>query len=192
MALAAIADVPKAVTDIEVQRLKLAAERSLLQIEQAQHRFAVSLLTAKEARAQLDSHGVKAPFDGIITRIYKQKGEAVRQGDPILEMVSTNRVRVEGYVNVSDANNVRQGSFVQVQLDIPSVELDIERETFEGRIVFVDVTTQPVTGQIRVWAEVANRDNILRAGLTATMIIDPTRKLPAKTASKNLDRSSQK
>ncbi len=181
-ALEANLDVPKSIPDIEVLRLHLAARRAELQIEQAQHRFAVTLLNAKEARAQLDTYRVEAPFDGVVTQVFKSKGEAVRQGDPILEIVSTKQVRVEGHVSVNEATNVKRGTCVQVRLDIPSGETDVKRETFEGQIVFVDVTTQPITGQVRVLAEVTNRDNILRAGLTATMIIDPSRKPPVKTA----------
>ena len=44
-----------AVPDIEVRLLKLAADRTKLQIEQAQHRHAVARLKAKEARARLDA-----------------------------------------------------------------------------------------------------------------------------------------
>jgi hypothetical protein len=55
---------------------------------------------------------------------------------------------------------------------------------FYGKIVFVDVSAQPVTGQVRVWAEVENRDNILRAGLNARMAINPQGARPEKAALK--------
>lgn len=174
--------VPGAVPDIEVQRLKLAAEKGRLSVEQAQHRFLVAGLTAKEAEATLKTYSISAPFDGIVTRVFKKKGEAVRQGDPILELVSTDTVRVEAYLTTKDMHRVQRGDYVRVRLDIPDVELDIEREAFEGRIVFVDPQVQPVTGQVRIWAEVHNRDNILRSGLTAVMVIEPGRKAPEKTA----------
>jgi hypothetical protein len=56
--------------------------------------------------------------------------------------------------------------------------------------VFVDVSAQPVTGQVRVWAEVVNRDNILRAGLNARMAIYPPGTLPEKTAGKPATRKT--
>jgi multidrug efflux pump subunit AcrA (membrane-fusion protein) len=179
--------VPGTIPDIEVQRLLLAAERSRLQIEQAQHRFAVAKLSRDEAEAQLKTYRVEAPFDGVVTRVFKLEGEAVRQGDPIVELTNTNRVRVEGYISIKEVLmwNVKPGAEVKVWLDIPGVELEVEREAFMGRIVFVDVSAEPVTRQVRLWAEVANRDNILRAGLTARMAIFPDKSAPPAAVSKN-------
>ena len=166
--------------EIEVERLKLAADRSDLQIEQARHQLGVDQLTRDQAAAELETYRVEAPFDGMVTRVYKSKGEAVRQGDPILDVVSTDRVRVEGYVPIQDVWSVKPGARVEVRLNIPGVAL--ERERFEGRIVFVDVAVQ-VTKGVRVWAEVANTENILRAGLNADMTIFPEERAAAERVS---------
>ncbi len=163
--------VPGTVPDIEIRRLKLAAEKGLLQIEQAKHEFTIAGLEKNEAQAQLKTFQIEAPHDGMVTHVYKRKGEAVRLGDPILEVVSTRRVRVEGYVDINDVWHVKPGDPVTVQLDIPDVKLVVEQEVFQGRISFVDVGVQPVTKRTRVWAAVTNRGNILRAGLTAKMTI---------------------
>jgi membrane fusion protein, multidrug efflux system len=165
--------VKNAVPDIEVRRLKLAAEKSTLQIEQADHQRKLDALTRDQAQAELNTYRVKVPFDGTVTRVFKHKGEAVRQGDPILELASTRRVRVEGDLDIQHLTHVRPGCRVVVQLDIPEVDLDIEKETFEGRVEFVDVNVQPVSRQVRIWARVQNRGDILRAGLSTRMIITP-------------------
>jgi len=169
--------VPGTVPDIEVQRLKLAWEKSQLSIELADDEFLISGLEAKEAQARLDMYRLKAPFDGVVTQVYKRKGEAVRQGDPILEMANTDRVRVEGRVAMTDVWKVKASTPVRVQLQIPEVDLPEEHRIFNGRVVFVDVAVQPVTREVRVWAEVTNDGNILKDGLTATMTIDIPRKL---------------
>ncbi len=179
-ALFANLKLPGTIPDIEVLQLKLAAEKSLLQIEQARRELLIAGLDRDQAREELKTYSIVAPFDGVVTRVYKSKGEAVRQGDPILEMVSTRRVRVEGYVDISDVWAVKTGSAVKVKLEIPGADLPVEKETFEGRIVFVNVQVEPVTRQTRVWAEVINHDNILRTGLTATMTILPTKQVAAK------------
>jgi RND family efflux transporter MFP subunit len=174
----------RSVPEVEVKRLRLSRDKSLLQIEQAELQFEIAKLTHDEANAELQAYQVKAPFDGIVTRVFKSKGEAVRQGDPIIELSSTKRVRVEGYVNVKDIWNVKRGNRVMVKLDVEDMELEVEKEVFYGKIVFVDVSAQPVTGQVRVWAEVENRDNILRAGLNARMAINPQVARPEKAALK--------
>lgn len=174
----------RSVPEVEVKRLRLSRDKSLLQIEQAELQSQIAKLTRDEANAELQAYQVKAPFDGIVTRVFKSKGEAVRQGDPIIELSSTKRVKVEGYVNVKDIWNVKRGNRVMVKLDVEDMELEVEKEVFYGKIVFVDVSAQPVTGQVRVWAEVENRDNILRAGLNARMAINPQDARPEKAALK--------
>ena len=162
-----------AVPDIEVRRLKLAAARSVLQIEQAQHQLQINAFTRDEAQAQLETHRVIAPFSGVVTRRFRSKGEAVRQGDPILEVVSTDRVRVEGDVGISDAWRISPGTPVQVRLETLGTVRSSQDLVFEGKVAFIDVTVEPVTRRVRVWAEVANPGNVLRAGLTARMVILP-------------------
>lgn len=159
------------IPEIEVERLRLAWEKSKLEIEQAEYQREVDELSRDEAKAQLDAYQVQAPFDGVVTRVFKSRGEAVRQGDPIMELVNNDRVRVEGNVDITDVWSVKPGAAVTVQLEIEDADLPVEREIFQGRIVFVDVAVNPVTKHTLVWAEVDNRNNILREGLTAKMII---------------------
>lgn len=165
----------RAVPEVELLRLKLAAERSILQIEQAEHEFRSSQLSRDEAQAQLSTYRIESPFDGFVTEVRKSAGEAVNQGDPILEIVNPNRLRIEGRVHVRDIAKVKPGAYVQVRLDVPGVEIGDAQEFLEGKIVFVDVSAQPVTFMVLVWAEVVNRGSTFRPGLTAEMTIDPTK-----------------
>lgn len=164
--------------DIDLRRLRLGVDKSALQYEQAENELQVSALNAKQIEAELKTYSVEAPFDGIVTRVYRAKGEAVSLGDPLIEVVNLDRVRVEGYVGIVDGLRIRQGSQVTVRLDLPDIDLPEEQLEFQGKLVFVDVGVEPVTGQIRVWAEVPNPDGILRSGLPARMKIQ----LPATSA----------
>jgi membrane fusion protein (multidrug efflux system) len=161
------------IPDIELQRAKLTMERSRLQIDKAEHEMAVHKLEADQAKAELDTYHIMAPFDGVVTRIQKSRGEAVRQGDPILEVVNTDVVRVEGRVDEKEIWNVKVGSPVIVNLNVRDADLPVEKQTFRGRIGFVDVVADDVGYRTRVWAEVPNPNNVLRPGLRATMKILP-------------------
>ncbi len=172
-ALEANRKLPNAVPELEVEEMRLAKEKSFLQIEKAEHDLKVNQLKLQEAEAELKTYHVEAPFDGIVTRIFKRPGEAVRQGDTILEMVNTDLVQVEGDVDLKNVYAVREGAKVIVQLDVPGDDLEVEKQEFEGRIGFVDVTVTTATNTVRVWAEVENRDNILRGGGIAKMTIFP-------------------
>ena len=157
--------------DIEVRRLKLSVDKSGLQYEQAENEQLIHSLSAKQIEAELKTYSVESPFDGIVTRVHRSKGEAVSLGDPLVEVVNLSRVRVEGYVGIVEGLRIKQGTPVTVKLDLPDVDLPEERLEFPGKLVFVDVGVEPVTGQIRVWAEVLNSEGILRSGLPARMKI---------------------
>jgi multidrug resistance efflux pump len=145
-------------TDIDLHRLKLNVDKSTLQLEQAESEAKINSLTVEQLTAELNSYAVVAPFTGRVTKVHRAKGEAVTLGDPIVDVVNLNRVRVEGFVGVQDGLRVKPGASVVVRLDLPDVDL-------------ADVGVEPVTGQIRVWAEVPNPEGILRAGLPARMTI---------------------
>ena len=164
------------VAPLEVEKLRLTAEKAVLSIEQAEHELAVNKLNADVTRAELATFSVKAEFEGVVTRVYRKKGEAVHQGDPIVELINPDRVRIEGRIGLSQLRFARQGGRVKVKLSVPDLDLPEEREEFEGRITFVDLVSDPVTHETKVFAEVLNRDNILRAGLMAEMTLDPIEK----------------
>jgi len=181
-AIEANTKVPGAVTDVEIRRLRLAYDKSVLQIEQAAYQLKMHGYSRDEAKATLKSHQIEAPFEGIVTKVYRHKGEALRQGDPVLEVVSTSRVRVEGFVDAKYAWSIKSGALVKVRLDLGDATKGLDEQVFEGRIGFVDVTVQPVTRQVRIWAEVPNRNNLLRGGLTAQMMVFPDQVATPPTA----------
>lgn len=164
--------VPGAVPGLEVLRARLAADKTVLEVEKAEHTRSQNMLKRDEAAAQLSTYKLDAPFDGFITRVHFSKGASVKQGDAIVELVSTKKVRVEGNISLADALIVRPGAKVNVQLDLPP-SAEGPKGTFPGKLVFVDVKSTPVEQKVRVWAEVDNADNALRAGLTAVMTILP-------------------
>ena len=164
-------DVKNTVPLIEFQRFKLAAEKASLDVDLANHELTLARLQRDFKQSELAAHELTAPFGGVVTKVYRQRGEAVRQGDPILELTNTDRVRVEGWLSLDHAWRVSIGNHVSVRLDIPDADLPVEEQVFEGRITFIDLSVQPVTHQTKIFAEVVNHQNILKAGLTAVMAV---------------------
>jgi RND family efflux transporter MFP subunit len=160
---------PGTISEIELRRLELAEQRSALQIDKAKHDMAVNDMKAKQAKVELDTYHIMAPFDGAVSQVLKHRGEAVKQGDTILEMVNTDMVHVEGLVGERDIWRVQRGSPVTVVLNIKNADLPVERQTFRGKIGFVDSVA--TVSETRVWAEVPNPGNVLRPGFNATMTI---------------------
>lgn len=165
----------RVVADVEMQRLKLAAERAHLQIEQAEHQLEVNQLKADEAEANLKTHRIKAPFKGVVTEKFKSRGEAVRQGENILEIISTDEVKVVGDVTLEESVRLNRGDRVKVVLSLAGKDAagNPREKEFDGVLKMVAPEVNPVSGKIRVMAFVQNPDNILKAGLTAKMTIFP-------------------
>lgn len=161
------------VSELELRELRLDAERALLQLEQARQRFVIAGLRRDENRELLEACRIPAPFDAVVLQVYKRPGEVVREGEPILEVANTDRVRIEGHLPVAEADRVQPGSRVEVILAAPDAGANASAVRFEGEIGFVDAKVEPVSRTVRVWAEVINRRDLLRDGLTATMMIHP-------------------
>ncbi|MDA1013744.1 MAG: efflux RND transporter periplasmic adaptor subunit [Planctomycetota bacterium] len=165
-----------AIADTEIERLKLAATKAKLQIEQADHQRQVDALDLQEAKAQLNSYRIFAPFPGIVIRRYKDVGEAIQQGETVLEVVRTDLLKVEGNIEIErlNAHGIKTGSAVMVQYFGEDRKLKGGDVILPGKIIFVDSVVQAVTRRVRIVAEVVNPDGRLQAGLSATMTIDPT------------------
>jgi len=179
-------EIPNAHSELKLRSLRLAADRGLLQIEQSEHRRELAQLRYAEARVLLKSYIIRAPFDGIVKRVHKFHGEAVREGDTVVEIASYQRLRIEADCELRDAVQVERGHPVQIEIDLPGVDLPARRTRFSGRIVFVDFEVQDVSQKVQVWADVENHNNLLRAGLSATMhVVRPsvTAGIPSRRSS---------
>ncbi len=166
------AKLPGTVPLLEVQKLVLAAERGSLQVEQAQAERTIAILTKGEAEENLKTYEVMAPpYDCRVSKVLKKKGEAVRQGDPIIEVISTGRMKIEGYVTPAESFAIKPGDAVTVQLKEP---VEYANMKFPGVVKFVDARV--VGGkQVMVTAYVKNNKEILKDGLPAVMTIQTSR-----------------
>lgn len=163
------------VTDIELRRLKLAYERAALQTENAEKEHDIAGSKRDEAGEILQTHVVETKLGGMVTKVYKRTGDYVREGDPIIDVCNSDRMRVSGYVPFKDISRVRLGDRVVVRLDIPEISVPEEELRFDGVITFIDVAVQKVKPEVRVFAEVANLNGVLRDGAVAEMILYPSR-----------------
>jgi macrolide-specific efflux system membrane fusion protein len=76
------------------------------------------------------------------------------------------RLKAEGFVAAADATSELVSK--PVQLSVNSAET---LATYQGTIVFVSPEVDPITGQVRVWAVIDNRNGRLRPGQPAKMIV---------------------
>jgi len=160
--------VPGGFSEIDVKKLRLAAEKSVLQIEHADFQLQMSALRKKEAEVALESYRIIAPFSGVVLQVNKQPGEALTAGETVAEIANFDTMRVEGFIPVAVGSRVQRGAAVVVE--VTGFEPQ-KVHRFEGRIKHVAPIVNEVSQEVRVWAEVENRNHLLKDGLPATMTI---------------------
>ena len=156
--------------DFQIQQLEV--KNAELELKAAIQGQRIAERQLQQSKALVAAREITSPHDGVVVEIYKNTGEAITAGSPIFKVVKVDRMRVTGYLDVSDAWHVRPKQTVRVMPELEGVDLPIEREVFEGQITFVDSEIDPKTRTCRVFAEVENRGDLLRSGLDCRMEID--------------------
>jgi RND family efflux transporter MFP subunit len=163
----------KSVSQSQLDVEKLTVERNRLESEQADHEHEIAVLEMKAtenelsaAQAQVARRQILAPFDGVIVQIYVRRGEWVEPGQKALRIVNVDRLKAEGFVAAAQAGLDLTGK--SVALEIEGIN---QQAPAAGTIVFVSPEMDPITGQVRVWAEIDNREGRLRPGQPVRMTV---------------------
>ena len=163
----------KSVSQSQLDVEKLTVQKNQLEGEQATQEQLVATLEMRQqevelnaARTQIARRRVVAPFDGVIVQIYARKGEWAEPGQKALRIVNVDRLKAEGFIRAEDAKENVVGRSIRLV-----IEPGGEQSTFVGKIVFVSPEVDPITGQVRIWAEIDNRDGRLRPGQQARMVV---------------------
>ena len=166
------------VSGTELEKAKLARQRDELQIEKAKLDLKVAKMTADVHQAEVDAvelalarREIISPVDGEVVTVFHERQEWVNAGEPVVQVVRMDRLRVEGFVLSSEVNvgEIAGGNVV--------VDVQLARgrqERFAGKVVFISpIVTSG--GKYRVRAEVENRREqnqwLLRPGMSALMTI---------------------
>jgi macrolide-specific efflux system membrane fusion protein len=172
---------PKTVSDTELNRQRLVRDRGELEVKQAEREQEIAVLTRtirenekKAAEQALARRTIRAPLAGMVVELPRRRGEWVQPGETVARVVRLDRLRVEGFLAAKDARLELVGREVVVRLAKASEgppPLAKPRD-YRGRIVFVSPEIDPINDQVRIWAEVDNRDMRLRPGMQAALILE--------------------
>jgi macrolide-specific efflux system membrane fusion protein len=155
--------------------LRLLVEKGRLEVEQAEHESRIAAFTrqVKEneqqaAQQKLKQHKITAPLSGIVVQVLRHRGEWVKPGEVVVRILRLDRLRAEGFVKTEHWSEDLQGRPVRLVVDLPKSP----GTEFPGKVVFVDPEIDPVNAQVRIWAEVENRQLRLRPGMKARMVME--------------------
>jgi cobalt-zinc-cadmium efflux system membrane fusion protein len=187
----------------ELRAHELEATTARLEVEQAQLRRKMAEIERRRTEVMIKARECVAPHAGMVVEVLKNQGELVGPAEPLFRVVDDTRLRVTGRVNLADYWRVKVGQRVRVWPELDGEELAVERECFEGQVVFLDRRIDPESRTATVITEVANRGGMLASGLEARMEIlpetaaaaaapepDPTAARPAAAPKATAPRSS--
>lgn len=163
-----------AVSDTELDHLRLVVSKAELEVEKSLIEFEVAKLNErrrevdlKETKFELSKHEIISPIEGQVAIVKKRAGEWIETGDSVLRIVRIDRLRVEGWVSVEQAIQIQTDQTAEVVIQVPNRE----NITKQGKVTFVSLEANPVDRKIRIWVEIDNRDLKLRPGLRAEVVV---------------------
>jgi RND family efflux transporter MFP subunit len=156
----------------EVQIQQISVKVAEYQVKEAVQDRVEAEADLTHSQAILSARNLIAPHDGVVVEILANVGEAVGVKEAILRMVDVDHVRVTGFLDAPDAWRVRRGLHVRVFPELAGGKLPIEREVFDGHISFVHSEIDPVSRTCKVFADVENREQLLRSGIDCRVEIN--------------------
>ncbi len=169
-----------AVSDTEIEKLRLVVDQAKLSIEQAEHKQQIAKAhtiekesSVKIAKQRVADHAIRASVGGQVAEITVEPGEWVEVGKPLVRVISLDPIRIDCFIDGRKHGVEFLGREVEfVCSDLPTENgKPNRRATFKGKVVFVSPELHPVTGQVRLWATVSNPEQKLRSGMRGEISI---------------------
>jgi macrolide-specific efflux system membrane fusion protein len=169
----------KSVSKTELDRLRLVADRTELEIEQAEEDLKQAGLSLALKQNDLDRmqllverRKITAPFTGMVVQWKRRKGEWVEPGTPVVRLIRLNRLRAEGFAPATLLPLAAVGRAATLTIQLAGSP----PQPFIGSLVFVSPEIDPVNGQVRFWAEIDNPQLKLLPGQSGSLTIHAHRR----------------
>ncbi len=140
------------------------------EFEAARSRFQSAQAAVDEARSQLEDCVLTAPFDGVMTRRFLQRGDLATPGRALAEIENPGALRLEALVPESLLGNVRLGGTL-------AVVLAPDRALIEGAVGEIAPASDPASRTTLVKVDLPPHP-ALRSGMFARLRI-PTDAAPS-------------
>ena len=195
---------PGAVSLTELRKYRFQWEKAQAQVALAQTDRHIAGLTTGVKQAQLEAtdnelerRRIVAPFKGEVNEVYRQVGEWVQPGEPVVHLVSLERLRVNAFVFAKDASPI---DVYDKPVEIKVTTAGGVNKTLKGKVTFASPILDGYGEglQFRISVDVDNERVInpatrreswaVQAGATATMLIDVT-PAPVRSAPRPAPRS---
>jgi HlyD family secretion protein len=151
----------------ELEAAKLGSPKNV--VEKKERELKERKLELELRKKDLEDTVLKAPFSGMVSKIYVEKGEivageAVSGSKAILRLIDTSRLFAEVAADEVDIAQVRLGQKAEVTIDA------YPDEVFPGKVVYAapETTTSQGLVVVEVKIELEKADSRLKPGFTAS------------------------
>lgn len=143
-----------AVSRRDIEAANQAAVAAKAQLAQAQ--------AGRSAQTERLEHAlVRAPFDGVISEKQASAGDVVQTGAALYTLVDPSSLELEASVAAADLSGLRIGAPVVFTVT------GYPGRSFQGVITRINPVADPLTRQVRLYAELPNTTGALLSGLFA-------------------------
>ncbi|MEW4571216.1 efflux RND transporter periplasmic adaptor subunit [Tautonia sp. JC769] len=154
----------------EARQLQAEAElvRALTDVRVGEAHVRVAEADVRHAEAMLSFTQIRAPFDGVITKRFVDRGhltDPAGSGDPLLAIARTDLIRVVVGVPEVDAPFITPGDRAEIRVQA------LGSQTFEGTVSRASWALDRATRTLRTEIDLENPDDTLQAGLYAYVSI---------------------
>jgi len=136
------------------------------EMEKKATEFAVAQAEHELAKEQLRRRHIYAPFEGTITALLLDVGEACQAQQPLARLVDTRRCYFICNVEARSGHALKAGQ--PVQLEVESGDQNVR---VTGTIFFVSPVVDPASGLMRVKVVFENPESRIRPGVSGRMLL---------------------
>ncbi len=149
----------------QINALHKAGNVSMEENEKAKSDLAVADLRVKRILAQLDERCLRAPFDGIVTKINREVTESVSAAQTeVLTLVQLDSLKATLHLPEKTAGALALQDEVDLLLE--------DTITVKGRVEFISPVVDAASRTIRVTFRIPNSDGKLRSGVRCVLAAD--------------------
>lgn len=158
--------------DLDTARLREQSAKAALNAAREEQNVAAA--STKRFQTLLNYTKITAPFEGVITRRYSDRGSLIQAGTssgsmPLVRLSQVDLLRVAFPVSVSYVASVKIGDAALIR--VPSL-----RREFQGHITRVSQKIETSTRTMEAQIDLPNPDHSLIAGIYATVLLKVDRR----------------
>jgi len=142
---------------------KIGSEIQYLQAKSAKEALEAQL---EALEAQMDMAYLRAPFNGIVNRIYPKVGEMASPQMPVIEFVNLKKINIKAKVSEKYINAVKAGQYVHVSFSsIPGFGKEV-------KIVRASKVINPKSRTFDIELKIDNADEMIKPNMITTIRIN--------------------